>query len=117
MAELEKDSPYQIEFVNENARKELLDLPKKIRAKAFALLDRMKSIGPNLGMPFTRSLNNGLFEVRAKGEEGIGRVLFCTRIGRRIIVLHCFVKKTQKTPQKEIEIALTRLKEFQNESN
>ena len=106
---------FTIEFVNENARQELLDLPMTIRPKAFALLDRMKTDGPNLGMPHTRALRGGLFEVRAKGKDGIGRVMYCTQIGRRIVLLHCFVKKTQKTPAKEIEIALARKKEFENE--
>ncbi len=112
----ESHSKFQVEFVNENARQELLSLPKKIRAKAFALLDKMREVGPNLGMPFTRALEKGIFEVRAKGEEGIGRVLFCARIGKRIIVLRCFVKRTQKTPRKEIDIAIARLKELENES-
>ena len=86
-----------------------------IRRRAFALLDRMKIDGPNLGMPHTRSMGDGLFEVRAKGQEGIGRVMYCMRIGRRVVVLHCFVKKSQKTPIRDLEIALSRKKELENE--
>ena len=77
-----------------------------IRQKAFALLDRMKIFGPSLGMPHTRAMGDGLFEVRATGQEGIGRM---------IVVLHCFVKKSQKTPKKELDIAITRKLEFENE--
>ncbi len=106
---------YTIDFVNDNARQELLDLPMAIRQRAFALLDRMKIDGPNLGMPHTRAMGDGLFEVRAMGQEGIGRVMYCTQIGRRIVVLHCFVKKSQKTPTKDLEIALARKKELENE--
>ena len=112
----ESHSKFQVEFVNENARQELLSLPKKIRAKAFSFLVKMLEVGPNFVIPFTRALEKGIFEVRAKGEEGIGRVLFCARIGKRIIVLRCFVKKTQKTSRKEIDIAIARLKELENES-
>ena len=108
---------FSIEFVNENARQELITLPMSIRQRAFALLDRMKIAGPNLGMPHTRPMGNGLFEIRATGKEGIGRVMYCTFIGRRIVVLHCFVKKTQKTPTKEIEIALARMGELKNEQS
>jgi phage-related protein len=71
----------------------------------------MEEYGPNLGMPHTRALGNGLFEIRAKAEEGIGRAFFCTRVGRKIIILHSFIKKTDKTPKRELDIALTRQKE------
>jgi phage-related protein len=62
-------------------------------------------------MCLTRALGNGLFEIRAKAEEGIGRVFFCTMVGRKIIILHSFIKKTDKTPKRELDIALTRQKE------
>ncbi len=52
--------------------------------------------GPNLGMPFTRAMGKGLFEIRAKGKEGIGRAFFCTIVDRRIVILHTFIKKSQK---------------------
>ncbi|WP_236026198.1 type II toxin-antitoxin system RelE/ParE family toxin [Geomonas azotofigens] len=71
----------------------------------------MEQYGPNLGMPHTRALGNGLFEIRAKAEEGIGRAFFCTMVGRKIVILHSFIKKTDKTPKRQLEIALTRLKE------
>jgi len=71
----------------------------------------MEEYGPNLGMPHTRALGSGLFEIRAKAEEGIGRVFFCTMVGRKIVILHSFIKKTDKTPKRELYIALTRQKE------
>jgi len=55
-----------------------------------------------------------LFEIRAKAQEGIGRIFYCTLIGKEIIVLHSFVKKSQKTPQKELEIAYKRLEEIKS---
>ena len=54
----------------------------------------------------------GLFEIRAKGSEGIGRAFYCARIGQRIVILHQFIKKSQKTPAREIRIARARLKEI-----
>jgi len=74
----------------------------------------MEEYGPNLGMPHTRALGNGLFEIRAKAEEGIGRVFFCTTVGRKIIILHSFIKKTNKTPKRELDLALARQKEVMN---
>jgi phage-related protein len=56
-------------------------------------------------------MRDGLFEIRAKGKEGIGRSLFCTIKDREIIILHSFIKKSQKTPKKEIDLARKRMKE------
>ncbi|WP_411859245.1 type II toxin-antitoxin system RelE/ParE family toxin [Burkholderia sp. BKH01] len=60
----------------------------------------------------TRPMGDGLYEMRLKGLEGIARVFYCAAVDRRIVMLHCFVKKTQKTPRKELEAARRRLKEI-----
>ena len=59
----------------------------------------------------------GLFELRVKSKEGIARVFYCTKIGKRIVMLHVFVKKTQKTPQKELKLASQRMKEVLNDES
>lgn len=59
-------------------------------------------------------MGGGLFELRPRGREGIGRVFRCMRVGREIIVLHGFVKKTQETPRAELETALRRMKEVKD---
>jgi len=71
----------------------------------------MEIYGPNPGMPHTRAMGDGLFEIRAKAEEGIGRAFYCTLVGRRIVILHGFIKKTDKTPQRELVIARKQLRE------
>lgn len=77
----------------------------------------MLEFGPNLGMPHTKSMSRGLIELRVKGKEGIDRVFYCTKAERRILMLHGFVKKTQKTPVKELNKAKLRLVEvMKNES-
>lgn len=106
---------WQILFYSDKVEKETLEFPDKILAKLLHIFEMIQSSGPNLGMPYTDSLGDGLFEVRAKGQEGIGRSLFCYTNGKVIIILHSFIKKTQKTPKKELEIALTRKKEIDNE--
>ncbi|ABA50322.1 type II toxin-antitoxin system RelE/ParE family toxin [Burkholderia pseudomallei] len=60
------------------------------------------------------SNGGGLFELRPKGREGIGRVFYCTHVGQRVVVLHSFVKKTQETPQNELRTARVRLSEVRN---
>lgn len=62
-------------------------------------------------MPHTRAMGQGLFELRINGAEGIARVFYCTLPGRRIVMLHQFVKKSEKTPRRELEIAKRRMKE------
>lgn len=71
----------------------------------------MELFGPDLGMPHTRAMGGGLFELRIKAAKGIARVFYCTVVDRRIVVLHQFVKKSDKTPHKELEIARRRMKE------
>ena len=102
---------YQIEFFNARVQSAILDWPTGIVASFTAIAGRMVEHGPNLGLPHTRALGDGLFEIRAKGAEGIGRALFCTMVGQRIVILHGFIKKTQQTPAADLKLARTRLKE------
>ena len=60
-------------------------------------------------------MGDGLFELRFKGAEGIARVFYCTLIGKRIVMLHSFVKKTERMPKRELAVALGRLKETKHE--
>ena len=74
----------------------------------------MLAIGPNLGEPHTKAIGDGLFELRLKAAEGIARVFYCTLIGKRIVMLHSFIKKSQETPDGEMKIARKRLKDVRN---
>jgi len=75
----------------------------------------MAACGQNLGMPYTKAMGEGLFEIRARGSEGIGRAFFCCMKGKRIVILHGFVKKTQATPIKELRLAKQRIKDVLND--
>jgi len=86
-------------------------------ARFIRYAERMEIYGPDLGIPHTKAMGDGLFELRLKAGEGIARVFYCSRIGRRIVKLHHFVKKTQKAPAKELLIARTRMKEIENGSH
>ena len=107
--------PYRIEFYSPKLRAELLAWPVGVAASFAAISQRMLEHGLNLGLPYTRAMGDGLFEIRARGTEGIGRAFFCTLLARRIIVLHGFIKKTQKTPLADLRIARKRLKELHRE--
>ena len=105
---------YLIEYYSVEVEERTLTLPDLLAARYVVLTRRMSAVGPNLGSPHTDSFGEGLFELRLKGAEGIARVFFCTMLGRRIMMLHSFVKKTRKTPLREIEIARKRMKEVKN---
>lgn len=106
---------WTIEYYSEKVRLAVDAWPVGIRAFYARTVDRMKIYGPDLRMPFTRALKDGLFEIRAIGKEGIGRAFYCTVKSKRIIVLHAFIKKTDKTPLRELETARRRLGEVQHE--
>ena len=89
-------------------------MPDTLAARYVVLTRRMIALGANLGAPHTDSFGDGLFELRLKGAEGIARIFLCTLVGRRIVMLHSFIKKTQKTPLREIEIARKRMKEMKH---
>ncbi|MEP7009316.1 MAG: type II toxin-antitoxin system RelE/ParE family toxin [Acidobacteriota bacterium] len=105
---------YSIEYYGEEIQERILELPDTLAARYVVLTRRITAIGPNLGPPYTDAFGDGLFELRLKGKEGIARVFFCTLLGRRVMMLHSFIKKTQKTPLKEIDIARKRMKEVKN---
>jgi len=105
---------YTIEFYSEAVRLDIGRLPLGLRARFTSLAGRMEIVGPNLGNPHTEAFGGSLFELRLKSAEGIARVFYCTLVGKRIVMLHSFVKKTPKTPPKERRLAETRLKEIKN---
>jgi len=106
---------YVIAYYNASVQETIDEWPTGISASYVRIVEQMEVSGPNLGLPYTRPFGEGLFEIRARGEEGIGRAFFCSLVGRRIVILHGFIKKTQQTPQKELKLARKRLKEVLND--
>ena len=107
---------YTITYYSETVQTDILNLPDTLAARYIVLTRRMVALGPNLGEPHTKGFGEGLFELRLKGAEGIARVFFCTLVGRRIVMLHSFIKKSDKTPPRERRIAEARMKEVKHEN-
>jgi phage-related protein len=103
---------YTINYYSDAVQEQIMELPDTLAARYIVLTRRMIALGPNLGEPHTKAFGDGLFELRLKGAEGIARVFFCTLVGRRIVMLHSFIKKSERTPSREREIAETRMKEI-----
>ena len=89
----------------------ILSLPMKMRAKITRTIAMLETSGTDLREPHSKHLHDGIFEIRAKIGSDITRVLYFFVIGRRIIITHGFVKKTDKTPPGEIDKA----KQYRNE--
>ena len=105
---------YTIEYFHSRVKAEIERWPVGILADYARLVELLMEFGPNLRMPHSRAMGGGLFELRPRGREGIGRTLYCFVVGQRVVVLHAFLKKTQETPERELRIARRRMKEVQN---
>jgi phage-related protein len=105
---------WTVTFYSAGVEAEVLALPARFVARFLRYAERMEIYGPDLGMPHTRAMGDGLFELRLKAAEGIARIFYCTVVDRRIVFLHQFVKKSDKTPRKELELARQRLKEIKD---
>jgi phage-related protein len=103
---------YSIIYYSQEVQDDIMTLPATLQARYIGLTNRMLEFGPHLGLPHTDAFGGGLFELRLKGAEGIARVFFCTMIEQEIVMLHSFIKKTQKTPEKELKLAKQRMKEI-----
>jgi phage-related protein len=105
---------YSIEYYNRRVRDEIEDWPVGILADYARLIERLLEFGPSIRMPHSRSMGRGLFELRPRGPEGVGRALYCYLNGQRVIILHGFVKKSERTPASDLEIARRRMEEVDN---
>lgn len=65
----------------------------------------LSEYGPSLRLPHSRAFGDGLFELRPRGRAGIGRAFYCFMVGKRVVVLHAFIKKAQQTPDRELKLA------------
>ena len=103
---------WQVEVLNDTVRAELDALPEDIRARLVRLSAQINLLGLEfLREPHVKHLKNKLWEMRLTGRDGIARALYVTALGRRVIIVRAFIKKTQKTPTSEIDLALRRAKE------
>lgn len=104
---------WRLETFNATVDRELDALEPTLKARFLHIADLLVTFGPEqVGAPHVRHLVDKLWEIRMKGRSGIARAIYVTVTGRRIVVLHAFVKKTQKTPRSAIKLALERAKEL-----
>ena len=105
---------YEIEYFHERVLAEVESWPVDVLADYARLVELLVEHGPSLRLPHSRAFGDGLFELRPRGRSGIGRAFYCFMVGKRVVVLHAFIKKTQQTPDSDIKVARKRLKEVQH---
>ncbi len=103
------DGQWRVELLDDRVRKELEELPVDMRAKFTRMVNLIETFGlARLRDPQVKHLEGALWEMRMTGRDGISRAIYVTASKRRVVVIRVFVKKTQATPRREIEIALQR---------
>lgn len=78
------------------------------------IVELLIEFGPQLRMPHSKAFGDGLFELRPRGKAGIGRTFYCFLAGKRVVILHSFIKKSQQTSDRELKLARKRMKEILN---
>ena len=105
---------FSVEYYHPKVLAEIEEWPVEVLADYARLLELLMDHGPNLRLPHSRSLGDGLFELRPRGRSSIGRAMYCFLVGKRVVVVHAFVKKTQQTPDQDLKLARKRVKELRN---
>jgi len=105
---------YAVEYYHPRVLATIEAWPVDVLADYARLIELVMEHGPDLRLPHSKSLGHGLFELRPRGKSGIGRAFYCFRFGRRVVIVHAFTKKTQKTPDRELALARRRAKEVQD---
>lgn len=103
---------WTVETLNEIVDAEILALPVDLRARLVRILNLIEAVGlQNLPHDTVKHLEGKLWELRVKGQSGISRAIYITATGKRVVIVRVFVKKTQKTPRHELDLARERAKE------
>jgi phage-related protein len=108
---------WEIVYYSEDLQRTIMEFPAGIQARYIHLTQRILTFGPNLGMPRSRAMGRGLFELRLRSKEGTGRVFYCNLAEQRVMMLHAFVRKSAKTPAKDLKLARDRMTEVQADAD
>jgi phage-related protein len=104
---------WRVEILNEVVAAEIGGLAADVQARFLRLAERIQSVGlERVGEPHVKHVEGKLWEMRLTGRDGIARALYVTAIGRRLVIVRAFAKKTRKTPRAEIDLALMRAREI-----
>ena len=107
------DMVWRVETLDDTVDREFAALPADMRARFARTCQLIATVGlEQMGTPHVKHLTGRLWEMRLAGRDGIARALYVAATGRRVVVVRVFVKKTRRTPRREIEMALRRAREI-----
>ena len=105
---------WTVETLNDTVNDELAALPEDMRARFVRVAELIGAVGlPHVGEPHVKHIRDAIWEIRLKGKAGSARALYVTAKAQRVVVVRVFVKKTEKTPNSEIKLAIQRAKELE----
>ena len=105
---------FEVGYFHARVLAEIESWPVDVLADYARLAELLMEYGPSLRLPHSRAFGDGLFELRPRGREGIGRAFYCFLVGKRVVMLHAFIKKSQQTSDSDLKLARKRLKEVQH---
>ena len=104
---------WHVSVFDTGVQAELEALPSDMRARLVRIIELIETYGlEQVREPHVKHLHKSLWEMRMRGRDGISRAIFVTLSGKNIVIVRAFIKKTEKTPQREIKLALQRAKEL-----
>ena len=108
---------FRVEYFNAGVLGEIESWPGDRLADYARIVELLIAHGPDLRLPHSRALGDGLFELRPRGRAGIGRAFYCFLIERRIVIVHAVTKKSEQIPERELKLARKRMKEVKRCQN
>ena len=106
--------PWGVETLNQTVDKELEALPADLRARFVRVIQLIEDSGlPNVREPHVKHVKESIWEIRIKSKDGIARALYVTKHPQRVVIVRVFIKKTEKTPARELKLACERAKELE----
>jgi len=106
---------FEVSYFHERVLTEIQSWSVDIVADYARLVELLMEYGPSLRLPHSRAFGDGLFELRPRGRSGLGRAFYCFVVGKRIVIVHAFIKKSPQTPERELRLARKRLQEVQRD--
>jgi len=108
-----KNGGWVVVFADHRVEKEISGLSKDLQSSLLRIVEMVKDYDlEDVRMPYVKHISGKIWEMRAKGRDGIARALYIAVVGKKVVILHAFQKKTQKTPQEAINLAIKRGKEL-----
>ncbi|HUY94136.1 MAG TPA: type II toxin-antitoxin system RelE/ParE family toxin [Terracidiphilus sp.] len=102
---------WTVETLDKTVDAEVLALPADMRARLSHVARLIEEMGlERVGEPHVKHLDGPLWEMRLSGKSGISRAIYVVARDRRVVIVRVFIKKTRKTPPREMDLALSRAK-------